>query len=229
MKAAFLTSELRLAKRWRSDVYSLFCALSTPAVAGVTLIELLLVVAIIAVLAMVAVPNFLEAQIRAKVTRSKADMRTLASAIEAYGSDYGRIPLGGNALMIAKPSGRVVAENDINAAAQSHLTTPIGYLPGFVLDPFRRQVGAGDDRHGLYTYQSYLADPANQDIIHIRARAFTWSVLGNGPAPGGNGSIVRLLAGESDPTMIYDPTNGAFSVGNIIRTNKGDFSFRRQF
>ena len=47
-----------------------------------TLIELLIVVAIIAILAAIAVPNFLEAQTRAKVARSVADIRTLATALE---------------------------------------------------------------------------------------------------------------------------------------------------
>ena len=52
-----------------------------------TLIELLIVVAIIAILAAIAVPNFLEAQVRSKVSRTKADMRSLATAIEAYAVD----------------------------------------------------------------------------------------------------------------------------------------------
>src|SRR3712207_3721638 len=47
-----------------------------------TLIELLIVVAIIAILAAIAVPNFLEAQVRAKVSRAKSDMRTVTVAIE---------------------------------------------------------------------------------------------------------------------------------------------------
>src|SRR6266545_3682317 len=51
---------------------------------GFTLIELLIVVAIIAVLAAIAVPNFLEAQTRAKVSRCKADLKTIATAFEAY-------------------------------------------------------------------------------------------------------------------------------------------------
>jgi prepilin-type N-terminal cleavage/methylation domain-containing protein len=55
---------------------------------GFTLIKLLIVVAIIAILAAIAVPDFLEAQTRAKVSRCKSDMRTLATAIEAYTVDF---------------------------------------------------------------------------------------------------------------------------------------------
>lgn len=57
-----------------------------------TLIELLIVVAIISILAAIAVPNFLEAQTRAKISRCKADMRTMATAIEAYAVDFVKYP-----------------------------------------------------------------------------------------------------------------------------------------
>jgi prepilin-type N-terminal cleavage/methylation domain-containing protein len=49
------------------------------AIVAFTLIELLIVVAIIAILAAIAVPNFLEAQVRSKVSRAKADMRSIAT------------------------------------------------------------------------------------------------------------------------------------------------------
>src|SRR3954462_6822457 len=58
-----------------------------------TLIELLIVVAIIAILAAIAVPNFLEAQVRAKVARAKSDMRSLATAVEAYCVDDNKYPI----------------------------------------------------------------------------------------------------------------------------------------
>ena len=54
---------------------------------GFTLIELLIVVAIIAILAAIAVPNFLEAQMRAQVSRVKADLRSIITAMEAYQVD----------------------------------------------------------------------------------------------------------------------------------------------
>ena len=60
---------------------------------GFTLIELLIVVAIIAILAAIAVPNFLEAQTRAKVSRVKSDIRSLATAVETYFIDAGKYPL----------------------------------------------------------------------------------------------------------------------------------------
>ena len=59
---------------------------------GFTLIELLIVVAIIAILAAIAVPNFLEAQIRSKVSRVKADQRSVATALESYYVDNNCYP-----------------------------------------------------------------------------------------------------------------------------------------
>lgn len=57
-----------------------------------TLIELLIVFAIIAILAAIAILRFLEAQVRSKVRRIQADQRTVATVLEVYSVDYNRYP-----------------------------------------------------------------------------------------------------------------------------------------
>ncbi len=118
---------------------------------GFTLIELLIVVAIIAILAAIAVPNFLEAQTRAKVSRAKSDIRTMATAIESYFVDNSRYPS-----LIAPtatawnypgfpspaPATFVNGESIFNPGSPGvssrfiWLTSPISYLSSAFRDPF---------------------------------------------------------------------------------------------
>jgi prepilin-type N-terminal cleavage/methylation domain-containing protein len=98
-----------------------------------TLIELLIVVAIIAILAAIAVPNFLEAQTRAKVSRSAADMRSLETALEAYRIDHNNYPhisddAAGEWVM---PAGFPMTRT-----SPGGLTTPISYITSALFDPF---------------------------------------------------------------------------------------------
>ncbi len=59
---------------------------------GFTLIELLIVIAIILILIAIALPNFLEAQLRAKVTRVKAELKTLEIVHATYYQDFNSYP-----------------------------------------------------------------------------------------------------------------------------------------
>ena len=61
---------------------------------GFTLIELLIVVAIIGIIAAIAIPNLLNAIDRGKQKRSMADLRSIATATEAYAVDYNTYPKG---------------------------------------------------------------------------------------------------------------------------------------
>jgi prepilin-type N-terminal cleavage/methylation domain-containing protein len=57
-----------------------------------TMFELLTVVIVIAVLAAIAVPNFLEAQVRAKTTQVLTNQRLIAAALESYYVDFKAYP-----------------------------------------------------------------------------------------------------------------------------------------
>lgn len=51
---------------------------------GFTLVELVIVIAVIGILAGLAIPHFLDSQARTRTARAAADMRTLQSAVEQY-------------------------------------------------------------------------------------------------------------------------------------------------
>ncbi|MDX2175827.1 MAG: type II secretion system protein GspG [Candidatus Sumerlaeia bacterium] len=169
-----------------------------------TLIELLIVVAIIAILAAIAVPNFLEAQVRSKVSRAKADMRTLATAIEAYRVDENRYPntrRGGNWLLFYQ--------------RLAFLTTPVAYITTLPQDPF---ADAGSTNNPQLAYD-YLDRPSTLSLLPAVWNPFP----GNGDAANKAWRILSLGPDQRESLVLgpqpveYDPTNGTTSAGDIHR------------
>ncbi len=126
-----------------------------------TLIELLIVVAIIAILAAIAVPNFLEAQTRSKVARVKADFRSIATAVETYRIDNNDYPEGTDNpanypqeivnFFGPKARGyyafRTQSASGLQVGRDFHgITTPIAYITTIPTDPFAKQAA------GFLTY-----------------------------------------------------------------------------
>jgi prepilin-type N-terminal cleavage/methylation domain-containing protein len=185
-----------------------------------TLVELLIVVAIIAVVAAIAVPNLLEAQTRSKVSRAQADLRSFGTAIEAYAVDNNFYPQ--NETFLA-PKDLVL------------LTTPVSYLSSVSLrDPFgtpKINVPSGEtgNEEKGYSYLAYNTDSRFYDFEPAACSAVPfrgWSVVSQGPNQNldGAGSLVfRNCPFAPDAFLedlagrIYDSTNGTTSRGDIIR------------
>jgi len=157
-----------------------------------TLIELLIVVAIIAILAAIAVPNFLEAQTRSKLSRCAADMRSQRLGLESYCVDNQKYPLSWNIPRWPR---------------LSELTTPIAYLSVCPFDPFSPKGG-----QPLYYHYVSATDELGA-LIHnwgaynswdtkVAFPGYKWHIRGYGPDQ------------KLDHGYPYDATNGTVSDGD---------------
>ncbi len=86
---------------------------------GFTLIELMIVVAIIGILAAIAIPNFLRFQLKAKSSEGKTNLAAIRTAEESYFAEYG-------AYVSADPSPAAVADNN-KKITFSHATDGVGF------------------------------------------------------------------------------------------------------
>jgi len=68
-----------------------------------TLVEILIVVAIIALIAAVAIPNMLRARIEANDASAQATLKAISTAIENYASIYSSYPTNTSQLLGATP------------------------------------------------------------------------------------------------------------------------------
>ena len=122
---------------------------------GFTLIELMVVIAIILILALIAIPAYSNMQDRARKSRVQSDLRTLANALQMFYTDWNKYPImttedrledaasnaGGE---LTGNHGTVNVEDSISATGEPG---PIHYIEKLPIDPF-------DPAAGSYYYKS---------------------------------------------------------------------------
>ncbi|MBN2329788.1 MAG: prepilin-type N-terminal cleavage/methylation domain-containing protein [Candidatus Omnitrophica bacterium] len=182
-----------------------------------TLIELLIVVAIIGILAAIAVPNFLNAQVRAKIARVQSDQRAVATACENYKIDQNAYPYPQSNLRYV--------------GAIPELTTPVSYLSSLQLhDPFNTEkmgeagvlnIGA---EFSTYVWGNYRGEWgtwwAGSNGAAVSQMPNGFSINSAGPDHSFSRAMhIPLERKFNKPVtgIIYNPSNGLNSAGDLIR------------
>lgn len=193
---------------------------------GFTLIELLIVVAIIGILAAIAVPNFLNAQTRAKLARSYGDLKSVQTAIATYGVDNNNFA----------PVDQGTEYGD--GSSYIALTTPIAYLSGIdsCRDVWVNKVNAPDRiycDYGAGLRKGLAIGSAEQRtrIQEYNKAGTTYIMVGSGPdgdtdwpwtnwAAGLQALRTPNLAGPNrDGGAFFSVSNGLNSSGDIVSSS----------
>lgn len=179
----------------------------------------------------IAVPNYLSAQTRCKISRARATLRAVAPALESYKVDYNEYPYDG--YYVSSP---LYPPGEYNYwFLPKTLSTPTAYLTTcMVVDPFREHVvpsptswqannvrytntrstwsAKWGDVTGRSSDSPYLADATLE--------FGQWRISSAGPdkvyGPYGWYGVSNYP--YASLTVPYDPTNGLISGGDIIYT-----------
>ncbi|MFH1738006.1 MAG: prepilin-type N-terminal cleavage/methylation domain-containing protein [bacterium] len=175
---------------------------------GFTLIELLIVVAIIGILAAIAVPNFLNAQMRARVSRAVSDERNLSVALESYRLDNNHYP----------PASLEGGTTRISIYERwAKLTSPVSYMASVPYDPFFTRDAEIPSMWGGPVYEYFERDLSKLSTNlwgpSAREQQALYFIKSFGPDKENSATTLQGYYTH----IVYDMSNGLSSVGDIVR------------
>lgn len=126
---------------------------------GFTLIEMLVVIAIISILIGIGVNTFTIAQKKARDVRRKADLRSIQVALELYKSDTGKYPLAGGCTGYG--------QNCYSYSTEASWLAPLvpNYLPKVPKDPINNAAGPWNATTYSYAYGNIDFDGQHYDLV----------------------------------------------------------------
>lgn len=194
---------------------------------GFTLVELMTVIAILSILAVVAVPHYSKIKTRSLISTSKAQLRSLADAIETFQIDKGRYPASPyyDSKLDLKPlanNGEYIQTVDIDDPFQRPALDET--LEGS--STFLGSAQTNQQKSG-YAYINYNDFLGNQLPEHNGVALYSIgpdrkdSLLSLFPLPKETQNAIRrnLLpvygSQALQSVMIYSPSNGIYSDGDF--------------
>lgn len=187
-----------------------------------TLIELLIVVAIIGILAVIALPNFINAQLKAKVALCLSNMRSVGTALEMYYLDKKTYP---------RYAWDSIYNPDAHYMGFRDLTSPVVYIQQSALkNPFISNTqkdeyftNTGDEldsffEMGTFQWNGIIQYPYT--FIRTKFPKDIWLLESSGPDGGDNYDTkiypYLTLRYHSNEGPVYQASNGLFSRGDIF-------------
>ncbi|MFH1905323.1 MAG: prepilin-type N-terminal cleavage/methylation domain-containing protein [bacterium] len=134
---------------------------------GFTLMEMLVVIAIIAMLAGMLLPALSKARIRARVAKAKAEMLNIRVSIEQYYADYSTYPTNDNKFNYE--AGKSAATEDYGALYKLKVDTK-AYMSSIPKDPFDNSIP-----------YMYFSNEDRMDGSALSDTATAWVMFSRGP------------------------------------------------